>query len=291
MRVKCCSALLLSVALVISACGSGVHKPATALSKATVPAQGPDQPPTSTDVMAGRYTRSAELDDGAFRVSRAPLADTPSVSQHEAAILFGSDAEAKYYPSGNLLGFGLVSVQPGLGVNLSQIPAWVGLASGVSSSCGEQTASTDPTTTVAPPPTSGYLAVIMIDSRHVYDYESRTSLCGGLSPATAKSADELLAVPWQELSLTSSEDTVRYQAPSCVPKAFSGAWLGGEPVSNGQDTLTVVIKIPFDVPSCAPIWQTFNMPIAEPQPSGPPFPHYTSITPGSTGPVGGFQPR
>lgn len=274
----------------LSACGS-----AASVSTQAPPAPGRgrpvDQPPSQADVAAGRFVRSAELDDGALVVSPAPGGAVPKISQQTASVLFGSDESIRGSSAGHLLGYGFISVEPSLGAPVNDAAAWVGLVWGGATSCPAMTAPTGSTTTTVPPPTPGYRAVIIIDPRQVYDYQSRGSSCGG--PATgpdANVASEVISVPWQLVSLQMSSVTVRYQVPACLVGVQPEPSLGGN-TNTGQGTLTIELILPFSRQSCPDVWRQADVPFGPPRgPGAPPFPRLKNVSHGPTGPLGSLQP-
>lgn len=286
-------ALVLGVvvaAVTLSACGSGTVV-RTGTPGTTAPAQGVDQPPRPADVGSGRFVHAAELDGGGLKVSPAPGGTHPALGQHEAAVLFGSDSSVYGQRTQHLLGFGVVSVKPGLGVDVRRAPAWLGLVWGGATSCPAMTAPTGSTTSTVEPPTPGYRAVIIIDSRQVFDYRSRGSACG--EPATgpdARAASEILSTPWRLVSLQASAVTVRYRAPACLPQVPPEPSISGS-TRTGQASLTIEMILPFDRPSCADLWRQTTVSFAPPLgPGAPPPPHFIHIAHGATGPTGEIQP-
>ena len=277
-------------AAALSACGSS---PSVSTQAPPPPARGQavDQPPLQADVVAGRFIRSAELDDGALRVSPASAHAEPKITQQQARVLFGSDESIRGSSAGHLLGYGIISVQPSLGAPANDTAAWVGFVWGGATSCPAMTAPTGPTTTTVPPPTPGYRAVIIVDPREVYDYQSRGSSCGG--PATgpdANAASEVISVPWQLVSLQMSSVTVRYQVPACLVGVQPEPSLGGN-TNTGEGTLTIELTLPFNRQSCADVWRQTDIPFGPPPgPGAPPFPHLKNVSHGPTGPLGSLQP-
>ncbi|MCL2393948.1 MAG: hypothetical protein FWC87_04595 [Acidimicrobiaceae bacterium] len=244
------------------------------------------QPPTAADVVGGRVVTPVELDNGAFKVTPR-LGGHLTVSAKEAAVLFGSDVLATAIHTGPVLGFGLVSVAPRLGVHLHQTPAWVGvLQNAVAFSCPAQTV---PSAGGAVTPTPGYTAVIIVNPRKVFDYQSRNSPCG-LSPTgpSAQPASEQISIPWQLVSLTNGTVTYRYRTGSCLSQAPSVS-LGGN-THTDQYSMTVLLSVPFDRTSCSQTWRTANAPVEPPHPQAPPSAPITTIAHGPTGPVGKFRP-
>jgi hypothetical protein len=225
-------------------------------------------------------------------VAPLPGETSPALSQHEAAVLFGSDPQAMGGYGGALLGYGSVSVKPDLGVDVTATPAWVGLVWGGGYSCPSMTVPTGPTTTLAPQPTPGYRAVIIIDSQHVFDYQSRGSICDlPVQGPTASTASETISVPWRLVSLQPATVTFDYQVPSCVASKSPSSTSTGGNASTGQGVLTVELTLPFNRPSCPTVWQQWSTPFAPGMgPGAPPSPHYTTLAHGLTGPVGNFQP-
>ncbi|HZT66037.1 MAG TPA: hypothetical protein VFA11_09645 [Acidimicrobiales bacterium] len=215
----------------------------------------------------------------------------PEVSRQEASVLFGSDESIRGSSAGQLLAYGIVSVQPSLEVQASNTPAWLGLVWGGATSCPAMTAPAGPTTTTVPAPTPGYRAVIIVDPHHVFDYRSRGSSCG--SPATgpsASAASEIISVPWQLVALQSSSVTLRYQVPACLAQVQPEPSLGGNS-NTGQGTLTIELTLPFNRTSCPNAWRQTNVPFGPPPgPGAPPVPHLNNLSHGPTGPLGSFQP-
>lgn len=280
-----------AVALCVSACGSAPTR-SVMPTGATVPAHSFDQPPTARDVASGRFVRSAELDDGALTVAPASRDLRPSVSEQQASMLFRSDPVAAGSHSGVLLAYGLVSVRAGLGIDVTEAPAWLGLLWGGAVNCPSMASPpSTTTTTLAPQPTPGYRAVIIVDSQHVFDYRSRGSVCGfPASGPSASAASEMVSVPWQLVAVQATRVSIRYQAPSCLSPGNESVSLGGN-VKTGQAVLTVEIAMPFDHPSCPESWRQTSTLTAPPQgPGAPPPPVYTHIGHGPTGPIGSFQP-
>jgi hypothetical protein len=242
--------------------------------------------------VTGRFVRSAELDDGALVVSPPPGQTSPELSQHQAEVLFGSDPQVMGAFHGALLGYGLVSVEPGLGVDLTDVPAWVGLVWGGVYHCPAMTVPTAPTTTSAPQPTPGYQAVIISDSHDVFDYQSRGSACDSpVRGPSASPASETTSVPWQLVSLQPGTVTFRYQVPSCLASISPSSTSMGGNAKTGRGVLSVELTLPFNRRSCPTVWRQTSTLFAPPLgPGAPPPPHYTTVAHGPTGPVGAFQP-
>jgi hypothetical protein len=246
------------------------------------------EPPSAADIVAGRFVHRGELDDGALAVSPAPATKHPPMNMATAVVLLKSDPLATGSQTGLLLGFGLATIRPGLGVKVDRAAAWVGLMWGGAFSCPAMTIPSGPTTTVAAPPTPGYRVVIMLNTRKVFDYESRGSACGGPpSGPTAQTATETVSVPWTLISLEDGTVSYRYEVPSCEQQVLPSASTGGDTIT-GIATLTVELALPFNRPSCPQTWLNSSAAVDPPDGPGAPQPTYTTVNHGSTGPVGSF---
>lgn len=273
-----------------SAVPSPAEPPGTEHIRLAPPAFGPasstplNQPPTRTDVVDGKWVSPAELDNGAFEVS--PFAGGhPAINAKKAAVLFGSDSSvAGGSSTAPIFGFGLVSLQPGLGARLHRTPAWVGVVRRTAYLCPMEPVSV--TTTPDRLPTPGYTAVIIVGTHKVFDYQSRTSICD--EPATGPSvepASETISVPWRLVSLAGGTVTYRYRVPSCDRQSPNISIRGN--ANTGQDSLTLLLTLPFDRPSCPQTWVTGSTRIGPPPgPGAPTTGPVATITHGPTGPVG-----
>jgi hypothetical protein len=207
---------------------------ATAVPSAARPRLAIAQPPTAADVVAGRFVRRAELDNGAFVVAPAQAGERPPMAAHEAGVLIGSDPTVTGSHGDELLGFGQVSVRSNLGVSLERTPAWVGLVWDGVSSCPLMTIPSGSTTTTSAPPTPGYRAVVIVQARKVFDYASRGAPCGG-PPAgpSAQAASETVSVPWAPFARRScGEISLQSSAPLGPPAG------GMAPPTSSYTTIT-----------------------------------------------------
>jgi hypothetical protein len=245
-------------------------------------------PPVPGDVSGGRFTHPAALDDGGLVVTPLPATEQPPLGESTAQVLFGSDTLIRGTPHrGQIFGFGLVTVRSTLTPGLSATPAWVGAAWGGGVSCLNSTPSTTaPSSSGGVMPTPGYTAVIILGTgTKVLNYTSRTSVCG--YPPTGPSvtaASQIVSIPWQLVSFTSSTVSYRYQLPACLPvSALPDVSIDG--TLGGAATLMLEVAVPYDLGACPQLWRTGSAALGPPPGPGAPQPHYTQIDHGPIGPV------
>jgi hypothetical protein len=282
------------VCLVLVACGATSRvNLGTGPDASLIPAPPPTTPPADKDVVAGRFVTGAELDNAVFYITPAPASLKPEISQAQASILYEADSAVAGAHSDSLLGFGLVTVRQSMTAaagdsSLQSTPAWIGVASGAIYSCPFMPVSQTTIPAAEEPPTPGYTAVVIVGrGTQVVTYDSRGGPCGErpTGPDLASSL-ETISSNWQEVGMSGSTLSLRYQRPSCIAQQPpEPAWNGN--LNTGDGTVTVDVTVPYGSTSCPAVWtdSTFQIGPPTPTPGGPPVPSTFHLAHGPTGPV------
>lgn len=265
---------------------STTTSPATTTTTTVSPQVGP---PQADDVVAGRFVRSAGLDNGELVISPAPAADQPAIDLGSASTLFRSNG-AVTSSAPVVLGFGLVSVDPAVNAGhgtapLRATPAWIGVVHSAGIYSCPAIVATTSVPAGPPPPTPNYTAVIIPAApAPIVSYRSRSQVCDEPPTGPTLSATpQVVSAPWQEVGLVAGQLTLRYQAPSCVADPELGVSAGGN-VRTGDDTVTVELAIPYGT-TCPLTWRTDTVSLAPDAPGAPPQPTTYQLSHGPTGPV------
>ncbi len=235
--------LLLVGGVMVSACGNTATS-----SKAGLPGSG--------SVSNTLYTQKVTV--GNLSISPSPQGNAKeksNISWSEAESIFKAASAVQGSHQVAIMGYGLATISSmtppqGLPV-ITGTPAWIGITWGGTSSCPDQSVSSQK---ASPNTQLGqiYTAVI-IYGNSVSDsvvYKNRGSLpCGGKAVGpTLEPLSVVESVNWQELgSSTSRKLSIRYNSSSCE-KLFSSAVNGNMKTGNFQ-VLIEVVK-PLDVSGC-----------------------------------------
>jgi hypothetical protein len=209
--------------------------------------------PSRAKVVHDRYVSTVELDGGVVTIRPAPRDLKPKTNEVGVATrIWATSQVVSYRPQA--LGFGLVTItKQAAGVpEVTNLPAWVGLASvsQIAFSCPAMI--TPPTQPDPPLPTPGDAAVVVGDAKGgpAVVYRARSAPCASVVDASLTNALETVSVPWTALGPVVSELlNVRAAVPACG--AIGGIGTGG---SASTMTVTIFALVPESpvAMSCVP---------------------------------------